>query len=280
MIKNFIKCIYYLIYDILKIFINIYTKNNFVVVYPRFFGLLLKKIKIYHKSKKIFFDYHIRDSSDITTVYEIFSKEEYNLKKFMIFRYIEQYFQDLLKNKKIPLIIDCGSNIGASSFYFSKIFEESKIILVEPDYESYIFSKKNLLEKNFFFLNNVISNQKQTVKFTNNKQDNRSSKIDTNGNVEIESLTVNEVINKFDITSHNTFLIKIDIEGYEKNLFMNNYEWIDKFKIIIIELHDWMLPTEGNSTNFVKALSDIMVKKTKRDLILSGENLISIRIDE
>ena len=35
----------------------------------------------------------------------------------------------------------------------------------------------------------------------------------------------------------------------DKNLFMNNYEWIDKFKIIIIELHDWMLPNEANSYN-------------------------------
>ena len=35
-------------------------------------------------------------------------------------------------------------------------------------------------------------------------------------------------------------LIKIDIEGFEENLFSKNFEWIDE-KIIIIELHDWIL---------------------------------------
>ena len=37
-------------------------------------------------------------------------------------------------------------------------------------------------------------------------------------------------------------LIKIDIEGGESELFEKNIEWIEKFPLIIIELHDWMLP--------------------------------------
>ena len=128
--------------------------------------------------------------------------------------------------------------------------------------------------------NNAISNIEQTVGFTSNYVDSRASKISNDNKNKIKCLTVNNILAEFNSINYFPYLIKIDIEGYEKNLFIDNYEWLDKFKIVIIELHDWMLPTEGNSTNFVKALGDIMVKKTKRDLILSGENLISIRIDE
>ena len=51
---------------------------------------------------------------------------------------------------------------------------------------------------------------------------------------------------------------------------------MDKFKIIIIEIHDWMLPSQDISTNFIYSLTKSM-KKNKRDLILKGENLISIK---
>ena len=72
------------------------------------------------------------------------------------------------------------------------------------------------------------------------------------------------------------FIIKIDIEGFEKDLFSKNYNWMDQFKIIIVEIHDWMLPYQSISLNYINALSKIS-KINKRDLIILGENLISIR---
>ena len=48
---------------------------------------------------------------------------------------------------------------------------------------------------------------------------------------------------------YNPFLIKIDIEGREKS-FEKNVEWIEKFKIIIIEPHDWMYPNKHLFKNF------------------------------
>ena len=74
------------------------------------------------------------------------------------------------------------------------------------------------------------------------------------------------------------FIIKIDIEGFENNLFKKNIEWMDKFKIIIIEIHDWMIPSKSISNNLVNSLAKIS-KKNKRDLIIQGENLISIKIN-
>ena len=41
-----------------------------------------------------------------------------------------------------------------------------------------------------------------------------------------------------------------------------------------------MIPNKYNSFNFFNALVENMKINHKRDLIISGENLISIRIDE
>ena len=41
-----------------------------------------------------------------------------------------------------------------------------------------------------------------------------------------------------------------------------------------------MLPGQNNSFNFLNAISNIMNNNKKRDLIISGENIILIRIEE
>ena len=275
----FLRSLYYFFYDLLKIVINLNKKYHYIIFIPRLFSLIIKKVLIFDKNKNIFFYQNIRNYNDILTVYEIFSEEHYNLKKLEISKNLLKFFDKNSYNKK-PLIVDCGSNIGSSSLYFSKQFKNCSIIALEQDKDNFEFCKKNIKGNNFYLFNNAISNIEQTVGFTSNYVDSRASKISNDNKNKIKCLTVNNILAEFNSINYFPYLIKIDIEGYEKNLFIDNYEWLDKFKIVIIELHDWMLPTEGNSINFIKALGDIMVKKTKRDLILSGENLISIRIDE
>jgi hypothetical protein len=67
------------------------------------------------------------------------------------------------------------------------------------------------------------------------------------------------------------FMAKIDIEGFEDVLFYSNTDWIERFPVIIIELHDWMLPGKANSTNFLRAIAEY-----DRDLLFRGENVVSI----
>jgi hypothetical protein len=68
------------------------------------------------------------------------------------------------------------------------------------------------------------------------------------------------------------FIVKIDIEGFEENLFEKNTEWLDKFPLLIIELHDWMIPKSANSQNFLRCVS-----KLNRDFIYINENVFSIK---
>ena len=48
---------------------------------------------------------------------------------------------------------------------------------------------------------------------------------------------------------------KIDIESFEDDLFARNTEWFDAFPVVVIELHDWLLPGKLTSQNFLKLAS-------------------------
>lgn len=278
--KKIFRYLFYSIYDLFNIFINLKSNHNFIILYPRLLSIMFQKILIFEKKNRKLFFQNIRDYSDILTVHEIFSDENYNLKVFNNFESIQKEYNNILELNKIPLIIDCGSNIGSSSVYFNKIFPDSSIASIEADTNSFEFSKKNIKFKNSFIINKAINCEKKNVNFLSDNEDNRASKVINDGGRLIESTTINEVIFDLNHKKNKPFLIKIDIEGFERNLFLKNYDWIDEFKVIIIEIHDWMLPNESNSFNFLNAIVETMNKKFKRDLLILGENIILVRIDE
>lgn len=278
MIKTFIRSVYYLLYDIYSIIRNLYNDHNFIIIIPRIVVPLIKRIFIYDKVNKKFFIQKIRNKYDVLTVYEIFSVESYNLKRFRIWKNISEQYKNYNDKKLIPLIIDCGSNIGSSAEYFQRIFKESFIVLIEPEYQNFNFSRKNLYNKNNNILNLIISSLEKDYLFQDDFEDPRGSKVNQKSGVKTQSTTINKILDNYPQNNYKPFLVKIDIEGFESELFSKNLEWIDKFDIIIIEIHDWMLPKNSNSSNFINALSETMKKGNKRDLIISGENLISIKI--
>ena len=67
------------------------------------------------------------------------------------------------------------------------------------------------------------------------------------------------------------FIVKIDIEGGEAPLFETGADWLDRTPLVIIELHDWMLPGSASSRSFLRA-----VASRNRDFVHLGENVYSI----
>tara|TARA_B100001057_G_C22794584_1_gene929063 strand:+ start:131 stop:976 length:846 start_codon:yes stop_codon:yes gene_type:complete len=278
MFKNLFKTIYYFLFDILAFFRNFDRKYNFIVITPRLLSKIIKKTFIFDKTNKNFFVQHVRNDFDLITINEIFVEENYNLKKFKIWEKISKRYNSYFKENIKPLIIDCGSNIGSSSEYFKRCFVNVELVMIEPDKNNLEFSKKNTSINEKFLINKAISSEEKLLKFSNTSNDNRAYKIENDGNVNIESITIENILN---ITKNEfkPFLIKIDIEGFEKDLFMKNTQWMKYFDIIIIELHDWMLPGSNNSYNFIKSINEISTNNINFDILISGENLVFIKND-
>ena len=277
--KSFIRQVYYFFYDLFSIIRNCNNDHNFIIITPRILSLLIKKVFIYDKINKEILIQYVRDKYDVLTVYEIFSIESYNLKKLKIWKKISDQYQNYQDQKLTPLILDCGSNIGSSAEYFQRIFKESYAILIEPEKKNFNFANKNLSKKNNKLLNFVISYEEKDYFFDQDFKDSRAAKVTENQGTKVKSMTIDKILNDFPNNKYQPFLIKIDIEGFENQLFSENYQWVNDFNIIIIEIHDWMLPGQANSHNFINALNQISNKGNKRDLIISGENLISIKLD-
>ena len=71
---------------------------------------------------------------------------------------------------------------------------------------------------------------------------------------------------------YGSFITKIDIEGFENELFSKNTDWIKDFYLITLEIHDWMMPKQSPSKNFFREHS-----KENRDCYLKGDMVFSIK---
>jgi FkbM family methyltransferase len=82
----------------------------------------------------------------------------------------------------------------------------------------------------------------------------------------IESITIDQIVERY--KWEHIDILKVDIEGAEKELFSSNYEhWLSRTSSIAIELHDFIDPTI--STLFFKAIEPFGFKTW-----YAGENVI------
>jgi len=94
------------------------------------------------------------------------------------------------------------------------------------------------------------------------------------GSVIVQGISPSSILASPVCENKNPLIFKIDIEGGENDLFRGETNWLTKFPLVIIELHDWMLPFSGSSRNFLKAISEY-----EFDFIYRGENIFLFNRD-
>jgi len=177
-----------------------------------------------------------------------------------------------------PLIVDAGANIGASPLYFLANLPNARVVAIEPDLANFELLLKNVQGLDVEAIRAALSAGMGRARVLDPGRGHwayRTQPI-TDDDVSPDSVprvTVNSIY-----CSHRCgffpFLVKVDIEGAEKELFSGNTEWVARTPLIIVELHDWMLPKKGTSRSFLQCVANL-----DRDFITIGNDVFSIAND-
>lgn len=214
---------------------------------------------------------------DWATVFEIFGREEYLPSGLEITQQIKKSYEFMMASGLKPLILDLGANIGVSSLFFSSHFPMAETLSVEPQSDNFNLMVQNLVKlPQIQPLHAAVAAKDGTLQiFSGSGKGNNAFRTFSEGlSVPLESvpsLSPQTLLAKRADCS--PFLVKIDIEGFESQLFGENFEWLDSFPVVLCEIHDWMLPGSASSNALLKALT-----RSKRDIVISGENLICISL--
>jgi len=185
----------------------------------------------------------------------------------------------LFKEFKLPidinpkLIIDTGAYIGLSSLYYTSRFPDAQIISIEPEASNYEILQQNTeLHPNIKRINAAIWSKNTLLKITDSHSEKwaftvaETHESDANG---IKAVTLDEILSNSG--ADQVDILKIDIEGSEKEIFSKNSEnWLKKVKIIVLELHDRLIPGCSDAVYRV-------MKKEEWQEYKKGEKVIFIR---
>lgn len=153
-------------------------------------------------------------------------------------------------------IIDAGGNIGLTAIYFANQFPNAHIISIEPDADNFKvllrnthpYVNINAVQKGVWYKNaflKVIDKGLGNNSFT-------VQEVEEKNGFDVEAIGVAEILTEYNWPYID--ILKIDIEGSEKELFEKNVDsWLPKTKILFVELHDRMKP--GCSAAVFKAIS-------------------------
>jgi FkbM family methyltransferase len=161
-----------------------------------------------------------------------------------------QYNFDI--KEEVKVIVDLGGNNGMSALFFHKKYPHAIIYVLEPDKDNFAALKKQTAGiDNIISFNKAIWKEDGTVSLDSG--DSWAIKIDLqSGKNLVESITMNTLMSSCQIA--NIDLLKIDIEGAEKELFENDTSFLSSTRIMVIELHDWM--KKGCAKSFFRALNN------------------------
>jgi FkbM family methyltransferase len=171
-------------------------------------------------------------------------------------------------------IVDAGANIGTSSIYFARKYPQAKVLAIEPESDNFA-----LLTENSRGFSNIVPIKAALWSEAGRRtiQDRRTgpwgytvaetaNPADSTGQ-QVDCLTIPSLMEQHDVDRID--LLKMDIEGGEKEILEHCSDWIDRVDVLAVELHDRICP--GCSDAFAAATRDF------RTTEVHGEKVIAYR---
>ena len=167
-----------------------------------------------------------------------------NISDKAIFRqvfYDRQYDLENIFTVKGDRIIDAGANVGYAALYFDRIYAGSRIIAIEPDTNNFELLQKNVSQyPNVTPLKAAIWNRNEGVSIANPDSLAASFMIEKADSNTIPGMTIDRILEEQGWQGVD--IVKMDIEGAEKEVFSEGADWLRKTRLLIIELHDRYKP--------------------------------------
>lgn len=140
-----------------------------------------------------------------------------------------------LKKRKKVLFMDIGANFGLYTVIVGNKFRKYKnldIVSFEPDTEYISLPAFKLLNKN------VKENKLKNVKLHHFGLGNKDGKAKNRQWIKVRKL--DSLYNKEDIKKYDVIFIKIDVDGYEKQVFQGAHNFIKNSNKLIVLVEDFI----------------------------------------
>ena len=209
-------------------------------------------------------------TSDVAVFRNAFIERECDLTVFPQAASILERYQGILAGGRKPLVIDCGAHTGFSTVFLASLFPHALVLALEPAQENFDLLCQNVEAcESIVPLQAGVWDKSTSLKIVDPSAESFAYQTVECGPTEpgaIAALAISDLLEKY--SNADPLLIKIDVEGAEEVIFRGNPAWLERIPLLIVELHDWLLPQRRTSANFLAC-----VARMQCEVALRGENL-------
>ncbi len=189
--------------------------------------------------------------SDVATVRQIFADCQFNVKTRSVADRVMHRYEAIIKSGALPVIVDAGANIGAASIWFAKKYPKAYVIAIEPDLDNFrVLSENAKLERRLIPIRAAIGSTRGFVSVNPSEFGWATQTVRSDSGTPI--ITMPDAFKT--VENGVPFIAKVDIEGFECDLFSCNTDWLGGLEVVYIEPHDWLLPGKMTSRSFQRVM--------------------------
>jgi FkbM family methyltransferase len=166
------------------------------------------------------------------------------------------------------VIVDAGANVGMASVYFARKFPGARVIAIEPERSNFELLRRNVKPyPNVEPFLGALWSESLDIEIVDPGLGNQGFQVKPDIGGGVPALSVVDLMKRFDLGHID--ILKIDIEGAEREVMGSSDAWIGKVGAVIAELHDAMSP--GASRSFYDATKGFDWEWVR------GENVFAVR---
>lgn len=212
---------------------------------------------------------HRGTPADRGVIAQMFESQDYSLNRLQRGPELVARYENLVQAGQRPLILDAGANIGASVVFFAMHFPRAHILALEPAADNFELLSANTAGLDVDARFAAIGARDGEAALVDPGHGEWGYRTGAGKGVAVQAAS--RLVQEKLAAGYTPYLAKIDIEGGEAELFARDTGWADRFPLLIIELHDWMLPRARTSRGFLRWAAG-----RERDFVYIGENVFSI----
>ena len=207
--------------------------------------------EIQYKNEKTLFEQKLKEynllirenTSDISVFYQVIVHKAYDID---------------IPDFSPQIILDLGANVGYASVFFAKKYPQAEIFALEPEKSNYDALIKNTSNyKQIHPLKGAIYSETKEMNVIDINLGEWGMIIGDNGDEnsqKTKAYSMNDLLKLWNLENKFIDIVKIDIEGSEKELFEADTFWLNNVRVLFIETHDRM--KKGCTKAVMKKLVD------------------------
>ena len=233
-----------------------------------------KITKVAYRGREFSLQHRRWSKSDALAIDQCFRQLQYEMPTGEQGVLIQKIYDDIVASGRQPLIVDCGANIGASVTWFSARYPRAHIVAVEPAPDNFDLLTRNCDGLDADLRRAGIAPHAGRAYLRDSGEAMGYRTTSQPEAIAVDLITIDDLLAAKPDSQYAPFLLKIDIEGAERDLFSGNEIAFNRFPLIVFEPHDWMFPGQLSSLDFFRFHA-----AAGREFAMNNENIASIAVE-